>query len=229
MKEINQKAAEFLKNSFMYSLNEEFGTMLNEEFGLFIDENDPQTVCFKYPQVFEDEYILKVIRLEAGALTAWTPASNVSVEPFISEKFRNRMKQPSVNVLTVAPERTFWEKATILHKEAFRESGSFPERYSRHFYDLYKMYHSPVKDLAYKDMGLLKQVVDFKSKFYRSKSARYDLAQPTTMKLVPSKEYFKVVGEDYKAMSGMIYGAIPEFEEIMDCISAMEKEINMMG
>ena len=40
----------------------------------------------------------------------------------------------------IALERTFWEKATILHHEANRpEHLEMPQRYSRHYYDLYRM------------------------------------------------------------------------------------------
>ena len=58
-------------------------------------------------------------------------------------------------------ERTFWEKVTILHKEAFRTSGKFPSRYSRHYYDLYCMYKSNIKMQAYADLELLRRVVTF--------------------------------------------------------------------
>ena len=66
-------------------------------------------------------------------------------------------------------ERTFWEKVTILHKEAFRTNGKFPSRYSRHCYDL-----TPVKVQAYADLPLLKSVVEFKARFYPVIAARYD-------------------------------------------------------
>ena len=82
-------------------------------------------------------------------------------------------------------ERTFWEKVTILHKEAFRTNEKFPSRYSRHYYDLYCMDKSETKKLAYADLLLLDHVVRFKSRFYPANVARYDLAKPGTMKLIP--------------------------------------------
>ena len=42
----------------------------------------------------------------------------------------------STTVRTASPERTFWEKATILHQEANRPVGkAMLRRYSRHYYD----------------------------------------------------------------------------------------------
>ena len=95
----------------------------------------------------QDASTLQVIRLEIGALAAWTPAELVDIVPYAAEQYPQLFKQKEVSVLTVAPERTFWEKVTILHHEANRpEHLSMPERYSRHYYDLYCMAKSPVKE-----------------------------------------------------------------------------------
>ena len=117
---------------------------------------------------------LQVIRLEIGALAAWTPAELVDIVPYAAEQYPQLFKQKEVPVLTVAPERTFWEKATILHHEANRpEHLSMPQRYSRHYYDLYCMAKSPVKEKAFARLDLLQKVVDFKMKFYPRAWARY--------------------------------------------------------
>lgn len=129
---------------------------------LSIDDGDSQTLRFFYPQSFSDDSILQEIRLETGALAAWTPTTVAHISPYIAEAFPEAFTCLATPVLTVSPERTFWEKATILHKEAFRTNGRFPSRYSRHYYDLYKLAHSDVKEKALSDTGLLKSVVDFK-------------------------------------------------------------------
>ena len=53
-----------------------------------------------------------------------------------------------------------------------------PPRYSRHYYDLYKMAASPVKEKAFQQLELLKRVVEFKMKFYPRGWARYPDAKP---------------------------------------------------
>ncbi len=60
--------------------------------------------------------------------------------------------------------RTFWEKATILHSEANRNAGMIPQRYSRHYYDLYMLYNSDIKNDAFDDFELLEKVATFKQK-----------------------------------------------------------------
>jgi len=57
----------------------------------------------------------------------------------------------------------FWEKATILHQEAHR-TGTIPARYSRHYYDLYKLAGSAIKESSLARLGLLKDVVAFKER-----------------------------------------------------------------
>ena len=133
----------------------------------------------------------------------------------------------SSDILTVLPERTFWEKVTILHREAFRaETSTLPSRYSRHYYDLYCMAKSPVKDRALVDTDLLARVVAFKDKFYRCPWARYDLAKRGTMRLIPPDYNLTKLREDYEHMQNMIFGEKPEFDVIIGDILKLEKEVN---
>ena len=226
-KEANAKTEKFLKEKFLpvitTDLEKEFGYAVN----CYIEKNDPQTVVFAYNRSFEDMSILPVIRLEIGALAAWTPAKEKAITPYAAEQYPHLFEQPSTDILTVLPERTFWEKVTILHREANRSvDKSFPSRYSRHYYDLYCMYNSPVKEAAFKNLGLLERVVKFKEKFYRCPWAKYEDAKPGTMKLMPQEYNLKALEDDYKHMQNMIFGKKPSFDEIMKTIQILETEIN---
>ena len=148
-----------------------------------------------------------MIRLEIGALAAWTPAELVDIVSYAAEQYPQLFKQKEVSVLTVAPERTFWEKATILHHEANRpEHLSMPQRYSRHYYDLYCMAKAPVKEKAFERLDLLQKVVDFKMKFYPRAWAHYPDAVPTTLKLLPPKYRLSALRDDYAAMRNCSMG-----------------------
>ena len=227
-KEINHKTSVFLIDEFIPCLNRDFTTMLKEPFSLYMDEDDPQTLNFAYPQIFEDVSILKIIRLEIGALAAWTPTKNTLIVSYAAGKYPRIFKKPSTSVLTVSAERTFWEKITILHKEAFRTNGNLPGRYSRHYYDLHCMKSSFVKSNALADLALLDRVATFKNRFYPANSARYDLAKPGTMKLLPPHECLPALEGDYVHMQKMIYGHKPKFNEIMNSIKSLENEINQL-
>jgi len=132
-------------------------------------------------------------------------------------------------VHAIKAERTFWEKITILHHEAHRPAGNEqPPGYSRHYYDVYRIAQTPIKGRALADLDLLRAVVTFKDKFYHRGWARYDLATPGTMKLVPPDHIMRAVERDYDQMRFMIFGRRPEFQEIMDSIRALEIEINAL-
>ena len=228
-KEANTRTEAFLKDSFLPEVLRDLETELAASINCYIEKDDPQTVVFAYNRSFEDRSILPVIRLEIGALAAWTPAKKKAITPYATEQYPHLFEQPSTEILTVLPERTFWEKVTILHREANRSADkSFPSRYSRHYYDLYCMYNSSVKEAAFKDLGLLERVVKFKEKFYRCPWAKYEDAKPGTMKLMPPEFNLKALEDDYKHMQNMIFGTKPSFDEIMKTIKQLEAEINAL-
>ena len=103
-----------------------------------------------------------------------------------------------------------------------------PQRYSRHYYDLYRMSMTPVKEAAFARVELLKTVVDFKMKFYPRALAKYQEAIPGTLKLVPPEYRFAALAADYEAMKDMLYGDVPTFETVMSAVSELEKEINAL-
>ena len=226
-KEANTRAEEFLRDTFLPAVSADLAAQLGGGVKCFIDSDDPQTVKIACPNSFSDMSILQEIRLEIGALAAWTPVKVAEITPYAAQEYGRLFKQPSTDILTVLPERTFWEKVTILHREAFRaEDRPFPTRYSRHYYDLYRMMQTQVKDNALADNDLLTKVVDFKDKFYRRQWARYDLAKRGTMRLMPPDYNLDKLRDDYEHMQNMLFGDKPSFEEIMDGIAKLEANIN---
>lgn len=228
-KEMDNRTCNFLRDVFLPALKDDFAQLLSEPFKLFINEDELQTLCFAYPRIYDDSVIVSVVRMEIGALAAWTPTQTATITSYAAERYPQAFKTTSTSVLTVMAERTFWEKVTILHKEAFRTNGKFPSRYSRHYYDLYCIDKSPVKVQAYTDLKLLERVVSFKSRFYPANAARYDLAHPGSMRLMPPEDCVPILTEDYEHMKNMIFGETPSFEEIMDTIRRMEAEINALA
>lgn len=226
-KEANRRAEDFLRDTLLPILKKDLSDIMGEEAKLYIDEVDPQTICFSYPHIFQTESILQVIRLEIGALAAWTPATEVSIEPYAAACYPKAFEQKETIVLTAAAARTFWEKVTILHHEANRpENLLMPDRYSRHYYDLYCIAHSENKQPAFEDIDLLRRVVEFKMKFYPRKWAQYEKAVPVTMKLVPPDYRLDALKKDYENMSEMMFGEYPSFDELMTYIAELEQEIN---
>lgn len=226
--EANERAAVFLREKFVPVFKKDMEDLLSREVHIYIDD-DPQTVNFDYPCLFTESSILRTIRLEIGALAAWTPLQMTPVRSYVAEEYERIFEQPVTEILTTQAERSFWEKATILHHEAHRPDNSIiPKRYSQHYYDLFCIAKSSVKKKAYEKLDLLNRVVEFKAKVYPRGWARYEEAKPGTFCLVPPLHSMDALRNDYANMRAMIYGDYPSFDEIMECIKCIEEEINSL-
>ena len=157
----------------------------------------------------------------------WMPSHETIVTPFAAEKYPDIFSQKDTSVLTIDVERTFWEKLTILHKIAnFPEGKPLPARHARHLYDVYNMGNSWVKERAFKRKELLEKDVVFKQKFYYVKGAHYETATLSSIELLPKEAVLNALKEDYQAMRNMIYGNIPEFEEILEFLEKLQEEVH---
>ncbi|MDR1184012.1 MAG: nucleotidyl transferase AbiEii/AbiGii toxin family protein [Coriobacteriales bacterium] len=229
IEEMHNRATTFIGNTLLFEMRSDFKDFDLTDFSLEIVPSDPQTIRFYYPQAFSEDALLQEIRIEAGALSAWTPAETIAMTSYAENFFSDMFVEGEVKVRTVLSERTFWEKVTILHKESFREVGNVPNRYSRHYYDVYELSNSATKDRAFKDVDLLERVVSFNSRFYRSAFAHYELAKPGTLRLMPPEASISVLERDYAAMRPMVYGDYPSFSEILESLKHLEDEINFFG
>ncbi len=225
--EANFRAADFLRHSFLPAFQSDMGEILGTDAIVYIAVEDAQTVNFSYPCEFAEPAILRVIRLEIGALAAWTPAQLAVIKSYAAEEYERVFKQPQTEILTTSAPRTFWEKVTILHHEAHRPvSSPFRKGYSRHYYDLFCMAQTQVKKESFAQLELLQRVVKFKQKFYPRGWAHYELAKPGTLRLLAPAYNEKALRDDYKFMQNMLFGTIPSYENIMATIAELEREIN---
>ena len=224
-KEINAKATVYIEKKLLPKLNELFAD--GPGLSASIDPSDPYSVNVLYPATFKDAYIRPAVRLEIGPLASWVPSKQYVIEPYAAAIIPGVFENPSCPVVAIAAERTFWEKAAILHKEAHRP-GVIPLRHSRHYYDVHKLTTSAAAKAALADSALREEVVKFKQRFYPSAWARYDLAKPGTFKLIPNAAHLIDLEKDYRTMAVMIFGEIPAFGLILDTLSALEKEINLL-
>lgn len=196
------------------------------------DDADDATLLFRYPSapVQSAAYITPFVRLELGARSDHWPAQLGVVKPFAAQDFPQQFKAAECTVTTLAAERTFWEKATLLHKWYHAQpERKFPDRQSRHYYDLHRLYKSPIGEKALADLSLLASVAKHKQVFFAQAWARYDLATPGSLQLVPPDTRLKELEADYKAMGQMIFGTPPAFGELMQTLAELEKKVNAMA
>ena len=229
-KNINIKAQEFIRDKLKPEMVKDFRAILGLEPDIYIEEDEPQVLNFNYPRIRSNSMsgLLHSIRLEIGPLAALSPTKDVEISPMIARLQVPNLNIPSTIIKTVSPERTFWEKVLILNQEAHRsDEKDVPARYSRHYYDVYKISLTKYKEKAYKDIDLLNNIREFKKKFYPSSWAGYDLAKPGTFQLIPSKKHINELTKDYLSMQEMINDKTHiNFKELLENIKSIEEEIN---
>lgn len=221
-KAIAVSAQEYVTGTLQDQLEELFsGT------GTLVPESSvPPALLFQYPRAFDVDYIRPEILIEVGPMSAMLPSREMVVQSHAAIEFPQLFEDAAVPVHVIEPRKTFWDKITILHVEAHRpDSKAIPNRYSRHYYDLYKMLTSPVKAEAMADLDLLRRVTAFKNKFYPQGWANYQAAIDGVFTLVPQPHTVEALKRDYEGMQEMIHGEYPGFEVIMGAITLFEVEL----
>ena len=222
-KKANELAQIYLRDYFLPAVS----GLIDGIASASIDPRTPDVIDIVYPGAFREAYLRPEIRLEVGPLAAWLPNAEYKITPYAAEEFPHLFEAPQATVKAILAERTFWEKATILHQEAHRPPEKpQPSRYSRHYYDLVRMAQSDRRSDFLASAELLPHVVSFKQKFYPSGWARYDLAQVGTLKLVPPDHIVSSLKRDYAEMQIMIFGEALKFDDILKVLEELEREIN---
>lgn len=198
-----------------------------------LEKDAKDTVIFRYPPGLtkgasgKTTYINPVVRLELGARGDAWPTERRSIQPYAAEEIPELFKAPATDVTVLAAERTFWEKATLLHAEYHRPTEKWTsDRLSRHFYDLALLANTPYGERALGDVKLLDRVAKHKALFFASKWARYETARAGTLRLVPPEERLKGLSADYEKMKAMIFDDPPPFAAIIAQLRAVERRIN---
>lgn len=215
----------FLEDAFVPKLKETLSESLGTEASVRVGTEE-ETVYFDYPRSYESAGTLDTIKLEIGPMAVWSPSQMATVIPYVANVLPFGAEL-ATSVRTACPERTFWEKATILHQEANRPDGkAIPRRYSRHYYDMYRLGHSFVLEGALARPELLAQVVRFKEKFYRTPWAKLADAKLGTLRLAPPAKRLPELEADYTSMQQMLFGEYPSLVEVVACMAELEERIN---
>ena len=131
------------------------------------------------------------------------------------------------SVVALEIERSFWEKATILHTEFYRPTEkTTPDRFSRHYADTASLAKHPAALLAINQDALRERVVEWKSRFFGSSWAKYEWAKPGTFRLVPPVERQAALRRDYQAMRDMYLVEPMSFEQVLTILQELENTIN---
>ncbi len=86
-----------------------------------LEGSDPGSLRFRYPTIQQGQigYVKPNVTIEFGHADTW-PAQDIEIRPYVAEAIQ--AVTGSVKVRVLDPQRTFWEKATVLHEIAHRDS-----------------------------------------------------------------------------------------------------------
>lgn len=229
---LQQACRDCIRERLLPRLREAIATLLGgtEGWSLEIDQHDAQTLLFHFPQAGSPglAYIAPSVRIELGARSDHWPSEEREILSYLGRVFDPAIGKAEVRSL--AAERTFWEKATLLHAEAHRPIDKpMPARYARHYHDLARLAESPVAEKALVDTALRERVVAHKAVYFRSGWARYDLAQPASFRLFPPESRITALEADHQAMIPMFFNPPPAISEVLDTLAKLEMRIRSMA
>ena len=168
------------------------GVLGKSERSWFEFMTDPNTnspvLLFHYPssQPAGFHYLKRSVKLEFGSLTDQQRVGRHSVRPWVADVLPAAFPDWRCEVIALEVERSFWEKATILHTEYHRPANKpMPDRLSRHYADTAALAKHPAASKAIGQHDLRDRVVEWKSQFFGSSWANYDQAKPGSFRLVP--------------------------------------------
>lgn len=184
------------------------------------DMADGQCLLLHYPSVFTEasgSYVSPIVKIELGARSDDWPHTARLIRPYVLEHFPQIDADATCSVQVLAAERTFWEKACLLHEETFRPADKpRKHRMARHYYDLWCLLRAGVGERALADTALFQRVAEHREIFFRYSWVDYSTHKPGTFRLTPPTEHAAAWRADFQQMLGpMFFGEVPKFEEMI--------------
>jgi hypothetical protein len=231
LENLSKACSHFIQTELLEDLKEAIASKLNTQgWRVYSDTEDldDQTLLFEYPTDTSTRgYIRPLVKIEIGARSEHWPVSDHKIQSYAKEALKEKIYEPEISIRVLNAERTFWEKATILHQYAhLPEDKKLPPRISRHFYDFFRLINSEIKEKALVEADLLERVANHKSVYFSSSWASYGTARKKTLKLFPPPRIIKELEKDYALMEDMFFREIPDWQTILDTIRKFEREFN---
>lgn len=187
---------------------------------------EPRIIYVKYASLFSDkiDYILPVVKIEAGARSLLEPTLNVAIKSLVDVALPSiTTSLVDVEVRTAVAEKTFLEKCFLLHELFSRGVAVSANRRSRHLYDLHMMMRKGIDKRAVSDDELWNTIHHHRSTLTSISGVDYTPDIRSRIVLTPPAECVEDWKSDYQAMQGlMIYNNPPSFEELLKSMTELE-------
>ena len=189
---------------------------------------EPRQIHIIYKSVLPsgtNPYLRDEVLLEVGARSLFEPTAKAKVESFVTGAFPHLTSNDSdVQLVAAVTEKTFLEKAFLLH-ELFTTNGCRnADRKSRHLYDLCKMYEAGIADKAIPDNELWETIRHHREVFTSIRDVDYTPDIRKRITLTPPESVIEEWKNDYDTMvMNMIYeDNVPSFANILGIVAKIE-------
>lgn len=229
-KGMNERTVKYLADGILPVMQKDILEMLGPQFHVYIAENDPMSIQFEYPRVFSpDPNILSTVKLEIGPMSQWSQLAPRPITSMIDKAIPGVNIFTPIHVLSVSPERTFWDKVSILqnisHWRDKNPTREIKDRYSRHYYDVYRILNSPYRKACLANADLFFEAMDFSARFYPVTTFDYKEVDFSNLQLEIPQSLLPALELDYERMKGMLYGDKPSFDTIYQTILTFKEEL----
>lgn len=194
------------------------------------EDPDGQTLLFKYPSVLDggESYIRRVVKIEMGARSDNEPVLEENIHPYLFDVFPDILGPSDVCVKALAPERTFWEKAMLLHEETYRPpTKPRKPRMARHYYDLWCLISKGIGDRAVERQDIFERAAVHRQIYFRWSWMDYNTLKKGKLRIVPGADQEAEWRRDYDSMQNeMFYGDVPSFDEVLQVVGDFQQSFN---
>ena len=237
LKKIKKACRYKVRDELVPTLTRDIGNRLAGEPWRFVSpqeiDEDPRVIHFHYPTVLPPsvgDYVQAQVTLEFNARSDAEPAQEATVRAYAAAEFPTVLPDADIRLRCLAPERTFFEKATLLHEELCRpiQQGVRP-RLSRHFYDLAQMLARGVGERALADLALYDRVMRHRAAFFANDwMGDYSAMRTGPLILKPSDDRHAEWERDYVQMNAMFFREPPNFGDVIAAVDAFAAKLNSM-
>ncbi len=186
---------------------------------------EPRKIFVRYRSLFDTlPYIPSEVVLEVGARSLIEPTASRPVRSIISENSEIQTALVDPPIIMTVPEKTFLEKAFLLH-EIFSGAGPMnADRKSRHLYDLEKMMDMEFAVKAIDDDELWNNIHHHRAVFTHVRDVDYTPDIRRRIILIPPSKVLNDWRDDYEKMRvSMIYGDSLPFDKLIERIAELQE------
>jgi len=190
-------------------------------------DTDPMTIGLMYRSITEPSlYLVPRVLIETGARSQKEPFSYRNITSLVDLNFSTfEWAHKGMNVPAVLPERTFLEKAFLLHEE-FQKPGEKmrTERLSRHLYDLEKLMDTEHGRKALENVELYKSIIAHRKIYFPIGGIDYNNHSPEKIDFIPGDDIRKVWEADYNKMrESMVVGPSLDYNALIDRLNILKE------